>query len=194
MSEQTAEGGAASGSAPPPHGALGKIERTARALIRLWALVGGAIILVLVVVTAASALSNLFLRKPFLGEYELAKHFVGIAIFTFMPYCQLSGANVTVDIFTEGMGARAKAAMALLSGVLALMFSVVLLRQMSIGFGDYIRYPEETPTLQIPLWTAFPPILFSIVLWVIAAVISVREAWSSLQTPTTPPTLQPSPH
>src|SRR5205809_7416 len=79
-----------------------------RAAIRGWALLGGAIILGLVLITAASALSNLFLGAPFSGEYELAKHFVGIAIFTFLPYCQLTGANVTVDIFTERMSRRAK--------------------------------------------------------------------------------------
>jgi hypothetical protein len=65
---------------------------------------------------------------------------------------------------------------------------------MSIGFGDYIRYPEETPTLQIPLWTAFPPILFSIVLWVIAALITVHEAWTAWRSHSGPSTLQPSPH
>ena len=194
MTEEAGASGAARGPAPPAQGSLAKIERAARALIRLWALVGGAIILVLVMITAASALSNIFFRKPFMGEYELAKHFVGIAIFTFMPYCQLTAANVTVDIFTEGMGARAKAAMGLLSAVLALVFSLVLLRQMSIGFGDYIRYPEETPTLHIPLWTAFPPILFSIVLWIIAALITTHEAWSGMRTSRIPSTLQPSPH
>lgn len=177
-----------------PAGRGPAVERFARALIRFWALVGGAIILVLVVITAASALSNLAFQKPFLGEYELAKHFVGIAIFTFLPYCQLTGANVTVDIFTEGMSARAKAAMGLLAAVLALVFSLVLLRQMSVGFGDYIRYPEETPTLHIPLWTAFPPILFSIVLWVIAALITVRESWTGVRMSSTIQTPQPSPH
>jgi TRAP-type C4-dicarboxylate transport system permease small subunit len=89
-----------------------------RGIIRAWALTGGLIILALVLITAASALSNLLFNVPFSGEYELAKRFVGIAIFTFLPYCQLTGANVTVDIFTQGSGPRAKGAMALLSSLL----------------------------------------------------------------------------
>ena len=150
-------------------------------LIRYWALFGGAIILVLVLITAASALSNLFFDAPFAGEYELAKHFVGIAIFTFLPYCQLTGANVTVDIFTTGMGERAKSAMALLSSLLAVLFALVLLRQMALGFRDYLRFPEETAALHLPLWTAFPPILLSLLLLLIAALVTSYDGWRAFR-------------
>ena len=152
-----------------------------RGIIRGWALAGGLIIVLLVLITAASAISNLLFNVPFSGEYELAKHFVGIAIFTFLPYCQLSGANVTVDIFTQGFGTRAKAAMLLLSSLLAAAFAVLLLRQMSLGFGDYIRYPEETAALHIQLWTAFPPILFSLALLLIASLMTAHDAWRGLR-------------
>jgi TRAP-type C4-dicarboxylate transport system permease small subunit len=164
-------------SGPAQRGWLGALTR----LIRFWALLGGVIILILVLITAASALSNLFFDAPFAGEYELAKHFVGIAIFTFLPYCQLIGANVTVDIFTGGMGPRAKAAMSLLSSLLAVLFALVLLRQMSLGFGDYLRFPEETAALHLPLWTAFPPILLSLVLLLVAALITSREGWRAFR-------------
>jgi TRAP-type C4-dicarboxylate transport system permease small subunit len=152
-----------------------------RGIIKAWALAGGAIILVLVLITAASAISNLLFDRPFSGEYELAKHFVGIAIFTFLPYCQLSGANVTVDIFTEGFGSRAKAAMLLFASLLAAAFAVLLLRQMSLGFGDYIRYPEETAALHLPLWTAFPPILLSLALLLAASLLTAHDAWRGLR-------------
>jgi TRAP-type C4-dicarboxylate transport system permease small subunit len=152
-----------------------------RGIIRIWALAGGLIILALVLITAASALSNLLFNVPFSGEYELAKHFVGIAIFTFLPYCQLTGANVTVDIFTEGLGPRAKAAMLLLASLLAAAFAILLFRQMSLGFGDYIRYPEETAALHIKLWTAFPPILVSLALLLVASLLTALDAWRMLR-------------
>ena len=152
-----------------------------RGIIRAWALAGGLILLGLVLITAASALSNLLFNLPFSGEYELAKHFVGIAIFTFLPYCQLTGANVTVDIFTQGFGARTKAAMAMLSSLLAAAFAIVLLRQMSLGFGDYVRYPEGTAVLHIRLWTAFPPILVSLALLLVAALLTAHDGWRTLR-------------
>jgi TRAP-type C4-dicarboxylate transport system permease small subunit len=159
----------------------GSVIATMRSAIRYWALAGGVILILLVLITAASAISNLAVGRPFTGEYELAKHFVGIAIFTFLPYCQLTGANVTVDIFTEGMGERAKAMMALVSSIFAGLFALVLLRQMSLGFADYWRYGEVTPTLHLPLWTAFPPILVSLALLLAASLITGHDAWRGMR-------------
>ena len=144
-------------------------------LIRGWALIGGLILVALMLETAASAASNLFFNKPFEGDYELMKHFVAVAVFCFLPYCQLTGANVTVDIFTENASERAKAAMLAFSSLFAIVFAVLMLRQMSLGFVSYIQYPETTATLHIPLWTAFPPALFSLALLFIAAVITLIQ-------------------
>ena len=151
-----------------------------------WALVGGAIICGLVLLTATSAASNLAFNRPIPGDYELVKHFVAIAIFTFLPYCQLAGANVTVDIFTERMGARAKSAMLAFSSLLAALFALLMLRQMAYGFRDYIRYPETTATLHVPLWTAFPPILLSLALLLIAALITGSDGMRGMRGRTLP--------
>jgi TRAP-type C4-dicarboxylate transport system permease small subunit len=150
-------------------------------IIRGWALIGGIIVAALSAYTAISAVKNLITGAPLPGEYELAMHFVAIAIFTFLPYCQLSGANVTVDIFTEGMSHRAKSAMAAFSAIFAVAFSALLLRQMSLGFEDYLRYPEVTALLHIPLWTAFPPILLSLALLLVAALITLRDGWIGMR-------------
>lgn len=173
-----AEGG---GEPPPPAGRSRWITALA-AVIRYWALLGGVITLLLSFMTAFSAISNLFLGRPFAADHELVKHFVAIAIFMFLPYCQLTGSNVTVDIFTEGMSDRAKSAMAAFSSLFALAFSVLLLRQMYLGLFSYMRFPESTPVLHLPLWTAFPPILFSLGLLILAALITLIEGWQGLRT------------
>ena len=153
------------------------VGRFFRLVITGWALAGGCLILAMAVYTAASAIRNLVTGAPLPGEYELAMHFIAIAIFSFLPYCQLSGANVTVDILTEGMGERAKATMAAFSSIFAIGFSALLLRQMSIGLQDYLRYPEMTPILHIPLWTAFPPILVSLSLLLVASLMTFAAGW-----------------
>jgi len=155
--------------------------RVLRAIIRYWALLGGLILVALVLITAASAISNLLFNRPITGDYEMTKHFVAIAIFCFLPYCQLTGANVTVDIFTENMSERAKAAMLTFSSLFAMIFAVVLLRQMSLGFAGYIRFPETTATLHIPLWTAFPPALVSLSLLLVAAVLTLTEGMRGMR-------------
>ncbi len=145
-------------------------------VIRWWALLGGFLISALAVLTTASAASLLITGVPFSADYELAKYIVGIAIFTFLPYCQLAGSNVTVDIFTEGLSASKKAMMSVLSALFAVAFSLLLLRQMSLGLLSYMRYPEVTPVLRLPLWTAFPSILFSLALLFIASLITLYDS------------------
>jgi TRAP-type C4-dicarboxylate transport system permease small subunit len=100
----------------------------------------------------------------------------------FLPYCQLTGSNVTVDIFTEGMSERGKAAMTAFSSLFALAFSLLLLVQMYGGLLSYLRYRETTPVLGLPLWTAFPPILVSLALLVLASVITLSEGWNGFRT------------
>jgi TRAP-type C4-dicarboxylate transport system permease small subunit len=147
----------------------------ARAVFKAWALVGGLILLGLVIMTAASALSNLVFNRPFRGDYEIIKHGVAIAAFAFLPYCQSTYANVTVDIFTERMSDRAKAAMVLLSSIIAAALAALLFRQMWLGMMDYIKYREVMTSLPIPLWTAFPPALASLALLFVAALITAAE-------------------
>jgi TRAP-type C4-dicarboxylate transport system permease small subunit len=150
-------------------------------IIRIWALLGGVVTLALALMTACSAVSNLLFDAPFAADYELVKHFIAIAVFMFLPYCQLTGSNVTVDIFTERMSERAKAAMAALSSLFAVAFALLLLKQMSEGFVSYLRFVEVTPVLRLPLWTAFPPILLSLFLLLVAAIITGSDAWNALR-------------
>jgi len=150
--------------------------RGAAALIRWWAVLGGLVVCAISLMTAYSASQQMLFSAPFAPAYELTKLLIAVAIFAFLPYCQLTGANVTVDIFTERLSARKKALMSVLSAVFALAFSALLLRQMSLGLQDYIAFPEVTPLLQIPLWVAFPPILVSLALWVAASLISLIDA------------------
>jgi TRAP-type C4-dicarboxylate transport system permease small subunit len=158
----------------------------ARSAIRYWALAGGFVLVALVVMTGCSAISNLLFNRPFPGDFEIVKHGVAIAAFAFLPYCQLSHANVTVDIFTERMGERAKAAMILLASVIAAILAVVLLRQMWFGMLDYIKYGEAMVSVPLKLWTAFPPALVSLALLLVAALITAGEALQKMRAPMQP--------
>ena len=162
-------------TAPGPQGPIARVVRIVAAIITGWAILGGLATVALALMTAGSALSNLAFDRPFAADHELVRHVIAVVIFTFLPYCQLVGANVSVDIFTEGMGERTKAAMATFASLFALAFALLLLRQMSLGLQSYLTYEEVTPVLKLPLWTAFPPILFSLALLTIASLITIVD-------------------
>lgn len=145
-------------------------------LITLWALLGGFMLLAVVGVNMISIIGSVF-GKPFPGDFELTEMGVAIAVFAFLPYCQLVGANVSADIFTAGASRRTIAFFTLLGSLVALGFAGLLIWRMYYGMLDQKEYDYTTTILQIPHWMAFLPILLSLALLALAALVTLlRDA------------------
>jgi TRAP-type C4-dicarboxylate transport system permease small subunit len=149
-------------------------------VIELWALLGGLILLGIVLMVAWSATRGFFFNRPLQGDVEMTEMWVAVAAFMFLPYCQLTGANVTADIFTAHASPRTVALLELVSALVALAFSGLLLWRMYYGLLDYREYVETTTTLHVPIWYAYVPALISLALLALASLHSVRNtlrAW-----------------
>jgi TRAP-type C4-dicarboxylate transport system permease small subunit len=153
----------------------------ARRLIELWALAGGLLIVAVVLTNAYSLLADIFFRRPLPGDFEMVEVGVAVAAFAFLPYCQLTGANVTADIFTQHAGPRTVAGLALFSALIALAFGLLLTWRMGLGLMDYRRQGETTTITSFPIWIAFVPIVMSLALLVLASCISVRDALADIR-------------
>ena len=152
------------------------VIRGARAAAEWWALAGGALLLAAVLLTAASAGGNIFFNKPVPGDFEFVEIAVAVAVFCFLPHCQARGANVCADIFTARLGARALAFLRFAAALVAAVFALLLFWRMSVGMSDYRADGEITHTLGFPVWLAFPPMLFSLLLLFVAAMADVFES------------------
>ena len=128
-------------------------------VIECWALVGGVLLVCVVLINAVG---------------------IGIAAFCFLPYCQLVGANVSADIFTSRVSPKGQRLLELLANSVAILFALLLLWRMSVGLLDYIEYEEITGVLSIPIWYAFIPALFSLLLLVCSSIICIRETWNKI--------------
>ena len=147
-----------------------------RFFIKFWAVAfGGTLMLAIVFLTAYSAAAGFLFRRPIAGDFEIVQFGIAIAAFSFLPLTQVARANVVVDSFTLWAGPRLQTAMHLLGALAAFLFAVILLWRMSIGMHDYYVHQEYTAIIGIPLWWAFPPILFSVFLLMIAALITAAE-------------------
>lgn len=142
-------------------------------LIRTWALVGGLLLLAVVVMNVVSVTGSALWGKPFSGDFELTEIGVCLAAFCFLPYCQLTGSNVSADIFTVRASAKAIAVMTFFGSLTALLFSLLLLWRMYYGLLDQKNYDYTTTILQIPHWLAFIPILISLALLAVAALLNL---------------------
>lgn len=148
----------------------------ARAIITGWALLGG-ITLVAVVLMNVLSVAGAVVWRPFPGDFEMTEIGVAVAAFAFLPYCQLTGANVTADIFTAWAPGRWVAGFSLLAALVALAFSLLLLWRMYFGLLDQKAYGYTTAILQFPHWVAFVPILISLALLAVAAGITLAESF-----------------
>lgn len=148
-------------------------------LCEIWALVGGLVLLAVVLVNAYSICADIIANKPFPGDFEITEVGVAIAVFCFLPYCQITGSNVSADIFTSNAGTLQITLMSLFAGLIAVAFSSLLLWRMSEGLASYLEYEEVTGILSFPLWIGFIPCLFSLCLLVMASVMTVVDLYGT---------------
>lgn len=156
-----------------PSGLAGRV-------IEGWALLGGIVLLGVALMTTWSAFTGWVFAKPLPGDFELTEILVGVAVFSMLPYCQLTDANVTADIFTAGAGPRAVAGFRLFSALLALGVALVLLWRTWAGMQDYRQFIETTAILKIPIWWAYVPAIASLALLALACLIVLRQCWRAL--------------
>lgn len=162
------------GMASDPRAGLG---RHARVVIRLWALLGGVVLLAVVLINVYSTAASALFGTPFPGDFEMTEVGVAVAVFAFLPYCQITGANVTADIFTAHASVRAVAILQVAASIVAFGFAVLLVWRMWAGMLDQKAYGYTTAILQFPHWIAFLPILASLVLLAVSSLITAGEAW-----------------
>ena len=156
------------------------IAAHAARLITAWALLGGLVLVAVVLMNTYSVIGTNF-GAPFPGDFEMTEMGVCIAAFSFLPYCQLTGANVTADIFTARAGPRWLGLFRTVASVVALLFAGLLLWRMFAGLLDQREYGYTTAILQVPQWLAYVPVLISLALLVVAALVTLAESWGGVR-------------
>lgn len=146
----------------------------------VWALLGGAILTAVIGVNVMNVVGGIF-GTPFPGDYELTEIGVAVAVFMFLPYCQITQANVTADIFSMRASKMWLSLFAVLGSCAALGVSLLLLWRMQAGLVDQKTYGYFTTILQLPIWWAFIPILISLALLVLASLVTLLRAVRSLK-------------
>lgn len=154
------------------------------ALVHGWALLGGALLLLIVVATAINALGfsiNAIARlwggsvSGLPGYEDGVQMLVGVAALAMFPYAQLHRAHASVDVFMQAAPAWANRVVAIVSSSLAagvaLWMAVMLIQGTIQVRGDNI----ETPVLGWPVWIFMPSAVISCLLWAGAALVAAAD-------------------
>lgn len=143
----------------------------------LLGLVGGAALLGVMLTMMITVVGNAF-GAPLLGDSEIVELLGGIAVFAFLPYCQLRGANVFVDFFTKPLPERAKAWLdALMHLAFAAAAVILTWRLIEGGIGVFER-DKRSMFLQLPDWWAYAIGALAMLLWIAACLLI---AWEGVQ-------------
>ena len=147
-------------------------------VISLWALFGGALLLLIVLATAVNAVgftANTIARTwggnvPGLPGYEDAvTMLVGVAGLAMFPYCQLHGGHAAVDIFMQKASAFANRVVSVLSGLLVIAVALTMAVMLVYGTLETRSDNTETAVLGWPVWIFMPLAVVSCILWALAA-------------------------
>lgn len=165
-------------------------------LARLFALLGGTVLSLLVVQTCLSIVGrsiNSILHGDFMqstmpgvadvllatgvgpinGDFELVQTGMAFVIFAFIPICQLSGAHASVDIFTQKLPTRINHVLRMVTEVVFAIILVVIAFQLFQGTLSKMNSGQITLLLEFPLWWAYA---FALTGAVATAVIGVYVA------------------
>ena len=125
---------------------------------------GGGVLVALILLTVASIVLREVTGRPIPGDFELVEIGCAIAMFAFLPYCQLVGGNVMVEFVTARAPARFRGLLDTLSNVTYTAIAMLLTWRLALGARDIFSYAETTMVLGVPVWWAFVPIVPSVAL------------------------------
>jgi TRAP-type C4-dicarboxylate transport system permease small subunit len=123
---------------------------------RALALAGGGVLALMAAMTAVSVTGRSFFAAPIPGDFELIEIGLSVAVFAFLPYCQIARANVIVDFFTQAAPARVKAFLDAIGSLMFALIAGLLLWRHGLGAIDMYQAGETTMILTVPRWWTFP--------------------------------------
>ncbi|MEX0731774.1 MAG: TRAP transporter small permease [Aquisalimonadaceae bacterium] len=137
-------------------------------IARLAALCGGILLIFLAAMSVVSILGRWLAGIPPIattfswvgtvpGDFELMEMGNAIAVFLFLPYCQLRYGHVAVDIFISPASPRLRALITLLVNLLFTVVAALMTWRLYLGMEEKVMYGETTMMLGLPMWYGFAP-------------------------------------
>ena len=151
------------------------------------AVVGGLSLLFVTVFTVLSVVGRTGFDTPILGDQEVVELGCAVAIFAFMPYCQMRAANVIVDFFTARVSPAGRSLLdALMNAIFSACILIVTWRLAVGGLGAF-EAGDNTMFLRIPQWWGYSFAFLACLAWTLACFYSVfRSLRAARRSPDVP--------
>lgn len=134
------------------------------------ALFGGLVLCGMAAITTISVTTRAAFATPIYGDFEFITIGTGVAVFAFLPLCQLSRENVVVDFFMVGAPDRFKHALDAIGCLIYGLIVVLMSWRTTVGGIGIYENDETTILLAWPLWSTFPLAIFCLVVLALACL------------------------
>lgn len=155
------------------------MTRALDVLARAFALAGGAVLVAITGMSAASIAGRTVLGRPLPGDFELVQVGCAAAVAAFLPYCQLRRGNIIVDFFTVRASPRVQATLDALGALLLAAVMALLAWRTAAGMLTVKAAGEVTMIVGFPVWLGYAAIVPSLALTALAGLATALEAFKA---------------
>ena len=145
-----------------------------RRLALMFALAGSAVAMLTGLMTVISVVGRAALSAPIQGDVELTQFGIALAISLGLPWCQLRGANIIVDFFTQRTAPRTQRALDGIGAVLLAIMCGLLAWRTGVGAVSVAAAHEQSMILELPMWWTYASLAPGLLL---TGIIALWQAW-----------------
>ena len=148
---------------------------------RLFAIFGGFILCAMAVLTTLSVSGRAAFSAPITGDFELIAIGTGVAVFAFLPYCQLVRENVIVDIFMSKAPFKIRTFCDLIGNFLYVVIIMLMLWRLPLGGIELYDNDQMTLILEVPQWWTFPLAILCLILLLAVNIYTVVRSYREIR-------------
>ena len=151
-----------------------------RRLALTFALLGAAAALAVALMTVASIAGRALWSTPIPGDVELTQFGIAWALSLSLPWCQLRGANISVDFFTQHLRERKMRVLDGVGAVLLALMCTLLAWRTSVGALAVREAGETSMILALPMWWAYASLAPGLALAAVVALVQAARHFRGL--------------
>jgi len=144
-----------------------------RKISHVMGLVGALCALAISLMTTLSVASRALFNTPIPGDIEITQMGIALAISLCLPWCQLRGANIIVDFFTQNIAERNRQWLDGLGCLLLVVMYTLLAWRTGAGAVAVREAGETSMIISLPMWWAYAALAPGLAL---AALIALAQA------------------
>jgi TRAP-type C4-dicarboxylate transport system permease small subunit len=126
-----------------------------RALARAFAWAGAAVAMAVGLTTVTSVVLRALTTRPIQGDVEITQFGIALAISLMLPWCQLRGANIIVDFFTQRLRERAGRTLDAIGCLLIAAMYLLLAWRTGVGARSVFEAGETSMIRSLPMWWVY---------------------------------------